>query len=81
MRNLILITAIAISLYSCGNNASKNTEDPVKTVKEDLVKSDTLIKEGTSVTTSTTTTSITVAPSTNDSTIITKTVIKHRSKK
>ena len=81
MRNLVLITAISISLYSCGNSASKSTEDTAKTVKEDSVKPDTLIKEGTAVTSSTTTTSITVDPSTNDSTIITKTVIKHRYKK
>jgi hypothetical protein len=86
MKNYLTITAlvfvISISFYACSGDTSKKTNDTVlnSTQVGTAVKGDTIMKGETSITNTKSTTSITVDPDTNDSTIVTTTVIKHSKK-
>ncbi|MDB5157059.1 MAG: hypothetical protein JWR50_1766 [Mucilaginibacter sp.] len=81
LKAVALALAISTSLYACSSNASKNIGDTVKAIKGDTITVDSAVHGETSTTTTKTETSITVDPGTNDSTIVTKTVIKHAVKK
>lgn len=74
--------AISIFLYACDSDASRKNNDAVLSAAKDstAVKSDPIMQGATSVTSTTTSTNITVDPATNDSTIVTTTVIKHSRK-
>lgn len=84
LKQLALTLTTAVSLSACTAGISKKTEttivDPVKNGNE--TTRDSTWQSGTTVKTThtTTTTSVTVDPATNDSTIISKTVIKHSKK-
>jgi hypothetical protein len=88
MNNLLKIAALTLTttvlLSGCHADVSKKTVTTVvDTVKNgNEITRDSTWQSGTTVNTThtTTTTSITVDPVTNDSTIITKTVIKHSKK-
>lgn len=84
LKPLALVLIIALSLSACTANTSNKKETTVvntakignKTQRDSTWQSGTIIN----TTHTTTETSITVDPVTNDSTIITKTVIKHSKK-
>jgi hypothetical protein len=80
LRPAALLLTLSICVYSCSSNNSKQTVDTAfNTVKNSTgAKADTSMQNATSVTTTKTETSITIDPATGDSTIITKTVIKHK---
>lgn len=86
MKNLFkvaLTLSMLVVLNACSTNVSKTSEDTVAnlTVNGDDIARDSTMQSGTTVTNTKSTTSITVDPATNDSTIVTTTVIKHYSKK
>ena len=80
LKTAILLLFLSTSLYACAGNASKAS---VGTANADSIKKATIQDPNGIITSTTTTTSstTTVDPVTNDSTIITKTVIKHSTKK
>lgn len=80
LKTAILLLVLSTSLYACGGNASKAAID---TANADSIKKAVMQDPNGVITSTTTTTSstTTVDPVTNDSTIITKTVIKHSAKK
>jgi len=82
LRSTTLLLTFSAGLYSCSSNSSKKAIDTALNAVKDptALKADTSMQSETSVTTTKTETSITVDPATGDSTIITKTVIKHRRK-
>jgi len=82
LRSATLLLTLSACFYSCSSNSSKKaTDTALNTVKDSTtLKADTSMPNATSVTTTKTETSVIVDPATGDSTITTKTVIKHRGK-